>query len=71
MPSKPQGVERLAKYVKLCEGVPTVAIGGINLSRISDVAKTGVNGIAVVSAITHAEHPLQAYKALAQEAGFA
>ena len=71
MPSKPQGVERLAKYVKLCEGVPTVAIGGINLSRRSDVAKTGVNGIAVVSAITHAEHPLQAYKTLAQEAGFA
>ena len=71
MPSKPQGVERLAKYVKLCEGIPTVAIGGINLSRISDVAKTGVDGIAVVSAITHAEHPLKAYQALAQEAGFA
>lgn len=71
MPSKPQGIERLAKYVKLCKGIPTVAIGGINLSRISDVAKTGVDGIAVVSAITHAEHPLQAYQALAQEAGFA
>ena len=71
MLSKPQGLERLAKYVKLCEGILTVAIGGINLSRISDVAKTGVDGIAVVSAITHAEHPLQAYQALAQEAGFA
>ena len=71
MPSKPQGVERLAKYVKLCEGIPTVAIGGINISRISDVAKTGVNGIAVVSAITQAEQPLKAYQALAQEAGVA
>ncbi|MBT3135168.1 thiamine phosphate synthase [Alteromonas sp. ALT199] len=71
MPSKPQGIERLAKYVKLCEGIPTVAIGGINLSRIGDVAKTGVDGIAVVSAITRAEQPLKAYQALAQEAGFA
>lgn len=71
MPSQPQGVERLAKYVKLCEGIPTVAIGGIDLLRIGDVAKTGVNGIAVVSAITHAEQPLKAYRALAQEAGFA
>ncbi|WP_394224189.1 thiamine phosphate synthase [Alteromonas gracilis] len=71
MLSKPQGVERLAKYVKLCEGIPTVAIGGINLSRINTVAKTGVNGVAVVSAITQADHPLKAYQALAQEAGFA
>ena len=71
MPSKPQGVARLAKYVKLCEGIPTVAIGGINLSRISEVAETGVNGIAVVSAITQAEQPLKAYQALAREAGFA
>ncbi|WP_334020887.1 thiamine phosphate synthase [Alteromonas sp. S015] len=71
MPSKPQGVVRLKKYVQLCDGIPTVAIGGINLSRIGDVAKTGVNGIAVVSAITQAERPLNAYQALAQEAGFA
>ena len=71
MLSKPQGVERLAKYVKLCEGIPTVAIGGFNLSRINTVAKTGVNGVAVVSAITQADHPLKAYQALAQEAGFA
>ena len=71
MQSKPQGIERLAKYVKLCEGIPTVAIGGINLSRISDVAKTGVNGIAVVSAITQAEQPLKTFQALAQEARFA
>ena len=71
MPSKPQGVARLEKYVQLCDGIPTVAIGGINLSRIGDVAKTGVNGIAVVSAITQAAHPLKAYQALVQEAGFA
>ena len=71
MPSKPQGVARLKKYVQLCDGIPTVAIGGINLSRIGDVAKTGVNGIAVVSAITQAAHPLKAYQALVQEAGFA
>ena len=71
MPSKPQGVERLRKYVALCEGIPTVAIGGINLARIADVAKTGVNSIAVVSAITQADEPLNAFCKLSKEAGFA
>ena len=71
MPSKPQGVERLANYVELCEDIPTVAIGGINLARIADVAKTGVNGIAVVSAITHVDNPLHAFYSLSKEAGFA
>jgi hydroxymethylpyrimidine kinase/phosphomethylpyrimidine kinase/thiamine-phosphate diphosphorylase len=70
MPSKPQGVERLAEYVALCEGIPTVAIGGINLSRVKAVAQTGVNSIAVVTAITQAANPFTAYYALAKEAGF-
>ena len=71
MPSKPQGIERLSKYVELCEGIPTVAIGGINLARIADVAKTGVSGIAVVSAVTQVDDPLHAFYALSKEAGFA
>ncbi|MCK5819243.1 MAG: thiamine phosphate synthase [Psychromonas sp.] len=55
MPSLPQGVERLQKYVALSAGFATVAIGGINLERIKRVTQTGVGGIAVVSAITHAK----------------
>ncbi len=55
MPSLPQGIERLQKYVSLCAGFATVAIGGINLARAKLVQQTGVGSIAVVSAITHAE----------------
>ena len=34
---------------------PTVAIGGIDLSRAEQVASTGVGSVAVVRAITEAE----------------
>jgi hydroxymethylpyrimidine kinase/phosphomethylpyrimidine kinase/thiamine-phosphate diphosphorylase len=71
MPSSPQGVSRLANYVPLCEGIPTVAIGGITLSRVQAVAQTQIDSIAVVTAITQADNPLMAYRQLAEEAGFA
>jgi len=35
--------------------IPVVAIGGINLERAGKVAATGVESIAVVTAITEAE----------------
>lgn len=37
--------------------LPVVAIGGINMSNIHDVAATGVHGVALVSAICHAQNP--------------
>lgn len=37
--------------------LPLVAIGGINLGNINEVAATGVAGIALVSAICHADDP--------------
>ncbi|WP_413701225.1 thiamine phosphate synthase [Psychromonas sp. KJ10-10] len=55
MPSDPQGLDRLKKYVSLLADTATVAIGGINLQRAPDVYKTGVGSIAVVTAITLAE----------------
>ena len=55
MPSDPQGIDRLQKYVSLLADTATVAIGGINLQRAADVYKTGVGSIAVVTAITGAE----------------
>ncbi|MDC8832019.1 thiamine phosphate synthase [Alteromonas gilva] len=67
MPSNPQGLSNLAKYVALLGGIPTVAIGGINQARIQPVANTGVSGIAVVTAISAAGEPLGAARAL-QEA---
>ena len=60
MPSKPQGLEKLKNQViKLAGKVPTVAIGGISQQRFADVVKTGVDSVAVVTAITLANDPDQ------------
>lgn len=65
MPSLPQGVSRLALYQKLIgKRVPTVAIGGITIERAAKVWRTGVTGVAVVSAITQADDPAIAVIAL-------
>ncbi|MDC5853255.1 thiamine phosphate synthase [Vibrio europaeus] len=71
MPSKPQGLVRLALYQKLIDsipygcthegasvstlGYPTVAIGGIDQSNAEQVWQTGVSSLAVVRAITLAQ----------------
>ncbi|GAA0544118.1 thiamine phosphate synthase [Rheinheimera aquimaris] len=67
MPSKPQGLTKLKRYAALCRDIPTVAIGGIGLQQIKDVAACGVDGIAVVSAITAQHKPQQAYNDLLQQ----
>jgi len=69
MPSKPQGLKRLASYVSLLKptDIPTVAIGGISKDRIAHVKQTGVNGIALVSAITKAANTEAAVIELNQE----
>ena len=64
MPSKPQGLARLRRYQTLAGDIPTVAIGGISQARFADVVDTGVNGVAVVSAITPAAEPLAAVNRL-------
>ncbi|MGP9801151.1 thiamine phosphate synthase [Rheinheimera sp. NSM] len=66
MPSLPQGLQKLKHYAALCHDVPTVAIGGINQARVADVLSCGVNGIAVVSAITGQTQPEQAFLQLKQ-----
>ncbi|WP_321463750.1 thiamine phosphate synthase [uncultured Vibrio sp.] len=65
MPSKPQGLIRLALYQKLIDsipygkqvGYPTVAIGGIDQSNAELVWRCGVSSLAVVRAITLSESP--------------
>lgn len=65
MPSQPQGVTRLGQYVTLINGAfPTVAIGGINAERLPKVNATGVDAIALVTAITRAEDPKAATRRL-------
>ncbi|EKO3440779.1 TPA: thiamine phosphate synthase [Vibrio fluvialis] len=44
--------------------LPMVAIGGLNTCNIGAVAQTGVHGIALVSAISHAPDPQQAARDL-------
>ncbi|AXQ99213.1 thiamine phosphate synthase [Pseudoalteromonas piscicida] len=62
-----QGLEKLTHFVPLMQSsYPTVAIGGIDLSRVPEVAATGVSSIAVVRAITEAQDPQQAVLELKQ-----
>ncbi|MEO3741768.1 thiamine phosphate synthase [Kosakonia sp. WA-90] len=69
MPSAPQGLEQLARHIARLGDYPTVAIGGISLSRAADVLATGVGSIAVVSAITQAADWRQATEQLLTLAG--
>lgn len=47
--------------------LPSVAIGGINLTNVSAVMGTGVDGVAVVSAIICADDPCQAARSLREK----
>ena len=60
MPYEPVGLARLAAWAKLATPYPVVAIGGISLERLPGVLACGVNGVAVVSAVTLAAAPRQA-----------
>ncbi len=53
------GLENLRKIVKSVK-IPVVAIGGINIENLRNVLSTGVDGIAVISAILSAEDPKEA-----------
>ena len=55
-----QGLEKLKRFVPLMSDYPTVAIGGIDLSRAGEVAATGVGSVAVVRAISEASDYQQA-----------
>jgi hydroxymethylpyrimidine kinase/phosphomethylpyrimidine kinase/thiamine-phosphate diphosphorylase len=51
-----QGVENLKHILQLATDIPVVAIGGINHQRAKQVWQTGVDSIAVVTAITESEN---------------
>ena len=57
MPTAPQGLGRLYKYVQLMNNYPLVAIGGIDEGSIHAVAQSGVGSVAVVRAITQSKNP--------------
>ena len=58
MPWVPHGLSGLSYWRSLLD-YPLVAIGGINADRIHQVAAMGVDGIAMITAITLADNPEQ------------
>ena len=60
MPWIPQGPNGLKYWRAHLPQVPMVAIGGIYGERFTKVKETGVDSIAMISAITEAENPKQA-----------
>ena len=60
MPYEPVGLERLKAWALQAAPYPVVAIGGISLERLPGVMACGVDGVAVVSAVTLAADPQQA-----------
>jgi len=65
MPFLPQGIEKLKRWRRTLD-YPLVAIGGIQHRNISEVKSTGVDGIALISAITAAANPIDSAKELLQ-----
>jgi len=61
-----QGVENLKQTLQLATDIPVVAIGGINRLRAKQVLQTGVDSIAVVTAITGSENAEIAVKQFQQ-----
>jgi thiamine-phosphate diphosphorylase len=60
MPYASVGLERLAQWTAQAGGCPVVAIGGISWERVPGVVACGVQGVAVVSAVTQAADPQRA-----------
>lgn len=60
MPYEPVGLARLKLWAPNAAPYPVVAIGGISLERMPGVMACGVDGVAVVSAVTLATDPRQA-----------
>ena len=69
MATAPQGVARLAAYVRLMSAYPLVAIGGIALEQFPEILATGVGSIAVVRALVNAPDPEAAADGLMQAMG--
>ncbi|MEC6797064.1 thiamine phosphate synthase [Photobacterium sp. S4TG1] len=53
------GLEGLQRAAAICP-FPIVAIGGINHTNLTEVITAGADGVAIVSAISHADDPCQA-----------
>jgi len=68
-PDPVQGVDALAEAVRRAAPVPVVAIGGITLARVADVAATGAAAACVISAVCSASDVVAAGRAVAAAFG--
>ncbi len=59
MSCQAQGIAQLQRWRRTLH-YPLVAIGGINLERLPEILKTGVEGVSLISAITEADNPITA-----------
>jgi len=59
----PQGLEALKKIVEKIS-VPVYAIGGIKPQNIAAVRRTGVRGVALISAVMSANNPTEATRSI-------
>ena len=65
-PASVKGVENLA-HVCAAVRIPVIAIAGISVKRIKPVIRAGAHGVAVMTAVTTAENPARAARALREE----
>lgn len=63
---EPIGLLRLRRIKEVVK-IPVVAIGGITLDNVEEVLTTGVDGVAIVSAVVGASSPLEAARAFRQK----
>lgn len=70
MPSNPQGLDKLALQVSLFRNQRSlVAIGGISQARVAPVLTTGIQSVALVTAITQADDVDGVTKAMLNQVG--
>lgn len=69
------GLDHYFKILTACKNchiqIPIVAIGGITLHDVSSLLQTGIHGVAVSSAITHAAHKPEVVKNFLNELTYA
>lgn len=65
-PYPPRGLELLKEKCGT-SALPIIAVGGITLENIAEVAKCGVAGVAVASAVSSARYPEEVVKRLKRE----
>jgi thiamine-phosphate diphosphorylase len=65
-PYEARGLLALREIADLAAPLPVVAIGGITIDNVADVARAGASGVAVISAVAAADDPAQAVRDLAK-----